>query len=128
MKESESISHDDYAMLNKSIQEEKDVLKYWDGIKIKSFSTDIEQQGRLTKGSHVDVSCAIQPGQASTELFCVELFYMLDNNSRFKIIPMEVKDKASSTANYTCSLEVEGYGLQCRICTPNLSNGPNENS
>lgn len=109
---SQDVSQDDYIMLKKAVQEEKEVLKNWDSIKVISFSTDIEKKDRLTKGEFVSIQCSVQFGQVSPELFCAELFYMLDKNSRFKIIPMQLQDEHSEFADYLCSLEIEGYGLQ----------------
>ena len=108
----EEISRDDYQMLKIAAQEEKDVLKYWDNIKIVSFLTDIEKKDRLAKGEIVNIQCTVQLGQASPELFCAELFYLLEGNSKFKIIPMNLQTKENTTSNYQCSFEIEGYGLQ----------------
>jgi starch phosphorylase len=108
----EEISRDDYQTLKTAAQEEKDVLKYWDNIKVKSFSTDIEKKDRLTKGEIVSVQCAVQLGQAPPELFCAELFYMLNGDDRFKSIPMQLQSMQSGLTDYLCSFEIEGYGLQ----------------
>ena len=108
----EKISHDDYQVLKTVAQEENDVLKYWDNIKIKSFLTDIEKREHLTKGEIVNAQCAVQLGQAPAELFSVELFYMLDGNSRFEIVPMQPQSHQNPTSHYQCSFEIEGYGLQ----------------
>jgi len=109
---SESISQNDYKMLEKAVQEEKDVLKYWNNIKITSFLTDIEKKEHLIKGELANIECSVQTGRAPAELFSVELFYMLDNNSRFKVIPIQLESMENQIARYKCSFEVEGYGLQ----------------
>ncbi|HUT30722.1 MAG TPA: alpha-glucan family phosphorylase [Sedimentisphaerales bacterium] len=112
MQASEEITRDDYQILKTAAQEGRDVLKYWDNIRIMPFSTDIEKRGRLTKGEIVNVQCTVQLDQAPPELFSAELFYILDNNSKFKIIPMRLQDNQSGLANFVCSFETEGYGLQ----------------
>jgi len=112
MQTSEEVSRDDHKVLQTVAQEERDVLKYWDNIKITSFLTDIEKKDRLTKGDIINVRCTVQFGQVPTELFFVELFYALDRSSEFKTVPMLLQDKQSGLANYLCSLEIEGYGLQ----------------
>lgn len=110
---SDNISQNDYQILKDVAQEEKQVLKYWDNIKITPFSTDIEKKERLTKGDTVNVQCTVQLNQAPPQLFCAELFYMLDDNSSFKIIPMSLqKTKENVPASYQCSFEIEGHGLQ----------------
>jgi starch phosphorylase len=112
MQDCEDISRDDYKTLQTAAQEEKDVLKYWDNIKVTSFSTDIEKKGRLTKGELVNIQCTAKLGQAEAEIFAVELFYMLNSDHRFKIIPMQLQNLENGITNYTCSFKVEGYGLQ----------------
>ena len=112
MQTCDEISRDAYQILKTAAKEEKDVLKYWDNIKAISFLTDIEKKDRLTKGEIVSIQCTVQLGQAPTELFSAELFYMLDGNSRFKTIPMQLQYRENATSNYQCSFEIEGYGLQ----------------
>jgi starch phosphorylase len=112
MRYSERISQNDYKMLESAVQEEKDVLKYWNYIKITSFLTDIEKKEHLIKGELATIECSVQTGRAPAELFSVELFYMLDTNSRFKVIPMQLESMKNQIARYKCSFEVEGYGLQ----------------
>jgi starch phosphorylase len=112
MQDSDEIFKDDYDALKKAAQDEKDVLKCWENLKITAFTTDIERKERPTKGDTVNVKCRVQ-NPAAKELLCVELLYMLDNNTRFKIIPMQVIENTEDTiANYACSFEIEGYGLQ----------------
>ncbi len=102
----QEISQDDYQILKAAVQEEKDVLKYWNNVKVKSFSTDIEKKDRLTKGERVDIQCTVELGQVPTKLFCAELFYMLGSNSRFRIIPMQIESRDNLSVNYQCSFEV----------------------
>jgi len=112
MQDSDEIFQDDYKILKKAAQDEKDVLKCWDNLKITSFTTDTEQKNRLTKGDTVNAQCQVQ-NQAAAELVCAELFYMQDNKTKFKIIPMQLlENKDDTAADYSCSFEIEGYGLQ----------------
>ncbi|MFZ0035475.1 MAG: alpha-glucan family phosphorylase [Sedimentisphaerales bacterium] len=112
MRHSEDISQDDYKILKEAEQEENDVLKYWDKIRITSFTTDVEQKDRLTKGDIVNVQCSVQLNHVSVELITVELFYMLDNKSKFKIVPMQLQSEENTVAGYQCTFEIEEYGLQ----------------
>jgi hypothetical protein len=88
------------------------VLKHWHNIKITSFTTDTEKKEYFTKGETANIECSLQLGHAPVELFCVELFYMLDNSSRFKVFPMQMERVENMAARYKCSFEIEGYGLQ----------------
>jgi starch phosphorylase len=109
---SEHILQDDYKALKQAVRQEKDVLKYWDEVTIKSMSTSIDNKHRLTEGQSVEVECSIEFGQAPAELFCVELFYMLSSDNRFKIIPMRLQSRDNTLSDYRCSFAIEGYGPQ----------------
>lgn len=112
MQDSQEMAADDFKSLKTATQQEKDLLKYWDNIKILSYSTNIDEKEKLVKGDTVDVRCGVQISQTAAEMICVELFYMLDNNTRFKIIPMELAKSDNPSSEYKCSFEIEGYGLQ----------------
>jgi hypothetical protein len=112
MQASDDLSKDDYQLLRDAIQEEKDCIKFWDNIKITSFSMDLGKKNRLTKGELVNAQCSVRFGSAPVELFTVELFYMLDNNSRFKVIPVQLQNKSDGFADFACSFKIEDYGLQ----------------
>ena len=112
MKDSARISDDDYKVLKQAVQEEKDVLKHWNNIKITSFSTNIEKKGHLTEGENVEVECCVRFGEARPELFRVELFYMYDKNKTYKILPMESTHLRDGVMHYNYSLAIERYGTQ----------------
>ena len=88
------------------------MLKYWGDITITSLATNIKNKYCLTEGETIEVKCSVEFGEAPAELFCVELFYMLDDDSRFKIIPMQLQGKDNTLVNYRCSFAIEGYGSQ----------------
>ena len=46
------------------------------------------------------------------KLFKVELFYIYDEEQRYKIMPMELSQTKGSTGHYKYTLKVEGYGSQ----------------
>lgn len=112
MKDSAHISEGNYELLKQAVEEEKEFLRHWDSIKITSFSTNIEQKGRLAEGESMDVECGIQFGQARPEFFKVELFYMYDGDDSYKVLPMELAPKQGDMTYYKHSLEIEGYGSQ----------------
>ena len=112
MQDSQELAADDYVALKTAAQQEKDLLRYWDNINIKSFSTDLEDRERLIKGDTINASCTVQLNQIPSNLISVELFYMLDNDSIFKIVPMQQSTATNLNAEYKCRFEIEGYGLQ----------------
>ncbi|OQA02647.1 MAG: Glycogen phosphorylase [Planctomycetes bacterium ADurb.Bin401] len=109
MQDSREMATDDYKMLRTAAGQEKDLIKYWDYIKIASYSSDIDEKEKLVKGDTVNVRCNVQTGQISSEMISVELFYLMDNNTKYKIIPMEM---GGSAGEYKCTFEIEGFGLQ----------------
>ncbi|MFA5239028.1 MAG: alpha-glucan family phosphorylase [Phycisphaerae bacterium] len=112
MEGSARLSEDNYELLKQAIEEEKELLRHWGSIKITSFSTSIEQKGRLEEGESMDVECGIQFGQARPELFDVELFYMYKGDNSFKVLPMKLASKQGDVTSYKYSLGIEGYGSQ----------------
>jgi len=112
MKDSARISDDNYQLLKQAVRKEKELSKHWDKIKITSFSTNTEKEDCLTEGRNVEVECGVQFDEASPELFRVELFYMYDQDSAYKILPMELTHRRGDITYYKHSLEVEGYGSQ----------------
>lgn len=109
MRDSLELAENEYAMLKTVAQQEKDLLKYWDNVAIKSYSTNINEKERIVKGDIINIQCSVQLNQLSPDMVSVELFYMLENNTVYKIIPMLAADNPNE---YKCSFEIEGYGLQ----------------
>jgi starch phosphorylase len=108
----ERLCEDNYRYLKEATEKEQDILKYWDGIKFTDFSTNVDKKDHLVEAERIEVHCTVDLNHAPAELFCAELFYMLDNDSRFKIIPMQPRYNENTLVHYECSFEIEGYGLQ----------------
>jgi starch phosphorylase len=109
------ITDDGYKLLKEAVREEKDVIKHFGKIKIISFTTDADAKERLTKGEQVEAGCSVDFQDAPDALFSVELFYMIDGGSRFKVIPMSADGGLpgqKSVILYRCVLEVDGFGIQ----------------
>ncbi|KPJ63497.1 MAG: hypothetical protein AMS15_00140 [Planctomycetes bacterium DG_23] len=112
IKESKKIQKSDYKLLKQAMAEEEELLKHWAAVEITHFATDIDKKNHISAGDAVNAECRVLLGQASPEIFSTELFYLYNNNRDFKIIPMQLKEKKNGEAHYTCSFEIEGYGLQ----------------
>ena len=94
------------------MQEEGEVIRSFDKIRLTSFSTDADNKELLTKSDRVEAECRVDYNGADSKLFTAELFYMLDGSSKFKIIPMQPVSTDRSVVQYKCSFEIEGYGIQ----------------
>jgi starch phosphorylase len=108
----EKISDNDCLLTKQAVQLQDKILKYWDYIEFKSFITDIDKKEYLSELDNISALCTIDLGQADPNLFSVELFYILDTEGNFKIIPMQLDKMENAVAHYQCSFQIEGYGLQ----------------
>jgi len=111
-KEFEKLSEDNFRHLKEAVDQARDILRYWGTIKFTAVAINADKKDRLVEGDKLQVNCTVDLGQAQPGLFSVELFYMLNNKSRFKVISMQLRDRQSSLAHYECSFVTEGYGLQ----------------
>jgi len=112
IKDSARISDGNHELLKQAIQEEREVLRHFNDVRITSFSTGTEKKGRLAEGESMEVQCSVRFGQARPELFNVELFYMYGNNKTYKILPMELASRQDGEVSYRHYLAIEGYGGQ----------------
>ncbi|MFH1372141.1 MAG: alpha-glucan family phosphorylase [Planctomycetota bacterium] len=106
------LSENNFKQLKDSIAKEQEILKYWDAIGFKDFTTNLDKTERLTEGDKLSTQCTVDLNRAAEELFSVELFYKFDNLNNFKIVPLTLKDRKGNLARYEGTLEIEGYGLQ----------------
>lgn len=110
--QSAQLAANNYKLLKHAVIEEKEVLKYWDDIKLVSFLTNFAQKEHLSEGQYIEIDCGIEFGQAVPELFTVELFYMFDEQRAYKILPMEFGRSQDGVMHYKYSLKIEGDGSQ----------------
>ncbi len=106
------ITKDDCSKLKDSLDEEAKVEKYWDQIELSSFKTNIEKKGDVIEGETIEVNCEVRFGQAPSDLFMVELFYMLDDENEYEVLPMEKAETKAENITYKLDLEIQGYGTQ----------------
>lgn len=111
-KDYERIRGNDYKLLKEAMGEEEEVLKHWETIKILYFSTDIDKRENVKEGENVNVECQVHLGEAPTDIFKVELFYLISTEQNYKIIPMHLEKKENNTGYYRCSFIIEIHGLQ----------------
>lgn len=108
----EKLCADGYRSLRDAAELEKQVLLYWDNVAFVHFSTSIDKSEYVSESDSVSVECTVNMGQAPLELFSVEVVYMRDNKSSFRIMPMKLQKREGSLAYYSCSFRLEGYGMQ----------------
>jgi starch phosphorylase len=106
------ITDNGYKLLKESVAGEKDVVRYFDRIKILSFTTDADTKEHVTKGEKIEARCSIDFQDAPADLCSVELFYMMDGAASFKTLPMKPDSSQRSQVSYTGTFEIEGYGMQ----------------
>ncbi|MHC4622446.1 MAG: alpha-glucan family phosphorylase [Planctomycetota bacterium] len=111
-KRSDQLCRHNFRHLKEASKKERKILEHWDTITFGDFYTDADKKDHLVNQDHLGVNCSVSLNEAPPELFCVELFYMLANGRRFKIIPMQLQNHQGTLAHYECSFELEGYGLQ----------------
>jgi starch phosphorylase len=99
-------------LLKEAVAQEKDVVKHFDKIKIISFTTDADTKESVTKGEKIEARCSVDFQDAPANLFSVELFYIIDEATRFEVIPMQPLSAQKSVISYRCLFEVEGLGIQ----------------
>jgi starch phosphorylase len=111
-KEFQRLSQDNFRHLKEATEQTRDIVQYWDSMKFTAVAVNADKKDRLVEGDKLQVSCTVDFAQAQPRLFSVELFYMLNNKSRFKVIPMQLAGREKTLAHYECSFLIEGYGLQ----------------
>jgi starch phosphorylase len=111
-KEFERIADNNYKLLKEAMVEEKEVLKYWNGLKLMHFSTDADKRESIKEGDSIHVDCTVNLGEAQPAIFAVELFYLINAKRNYKIIPLTLEKKEENTGYYKGSFTIEGHGLQ----------------
>ncbi len=112
IKEVTELAGNDYKLLRETAVFEKEVLKYWGGLKFNHFSTTLDKKARIREGDTVKAECRINLGEAPPEIFKVEICYILDEAANVRIIPMKLREKSNGEGRYSCDFKIQGYGLQ----------------
>ena len=109
---SSRLSEKNYKLLKKSLKDEDLILKHWGDIEIVSFLICMKQRDKFTEGEVVEIQVGVRFGQAPPELFVVELFYLHNEETTYKLFPMEISNQHEDITCYRYALEIEGYGSQ----------------
>jgi hypothetical protein len=112
----QSLSANNFQYLTEAINNEDDIIKHWTDIRFINFTTSFDKKDYIIEAEMIEASCTVDFGQASPELFTVELFYSFENKNKFEVIPMEIQSKYKTRVYYQCSFEIRGYGAQSMNC------------
>jgi len=104
-------SENNYASLRGAVDQQRRILACWNKIGFTEFSTNADRRSHLVETDSLEVTCAVNLDQGSSELFSVELYYAL-NDEQFTLIPMSLKERAGNIARYQGSFQIKGYGKQ----------------
>ena len=107
----DELSADNFHRLKNSVSREQEILKCWNSVGFKDFSTNLDRAEHVTEGDNIEVRCTVNLDNAPAELFVVEIFCLFDSNRSFRVIPMDLKKREGNLAYYECSFKIEGYGL-----------------
>lgn len=110
-REYERISKGDYRILKEMEEEKKKIFVLWNSVDIISFETNVDLRNHLVEGQKIDVSAVVRLGNAPSEYFSVEVFYLYREEG-FEIIPMELIDMKGNEAFYSASFFIKEYGPQ----------------
>jgi len=110
------LSENNFQYLTEAIDYEDDIMKHWVNIRFTDCATSLDKKDHIVEAETIEVNCTVDFGQASPQLFTVELFYSFDNENKFEVIPMEAQGKNKTRVYYRCSFEIQGYGIQSMNC------------
>ena len=111
-KEYESLYENNRQRLHEAAWREQEIYKGWHYISVKELTTSLDKKECVCEGDRLEAKCVVDLGHSPTELYTVELFHMPGSRQSFKIIPMQFKGRQGNIANYECSTEIKGYGVQ----------------
>jgi starch phosphorylase len=114
----DELRRDNHEALTHDLDRAEDTLRNWDRITIADLTTSVDKQEVITEGERIEVSCNVNFHGAPSDLFEVELFYLLHDRNEHKLIPMQPKDARGSPGVFACSFAITGRGqfsLNARI-------------
>ena len=109
--EFDSLSEENHRDLSGISGMEQQIRNNWDSIRFVGFQTNVDGHRHLVESDRLEVTCSVDFGRAPSDLFRVELFYLIGADS-FKAIPMERQQPHENPAVYRACFKIEGYGQQ----------------
>jgi starch phosphorylase len=112
VKSGAEIAADDFKAAKAVSQEEAELIRCWDGIRITDCSCNVDKQEHIVEGQDMEVKCTVALGQARSDTVTVELFYMYHESHDFDVTAMTLEKQQDGKAFYSTQLKIKGYGLQ----------------
>ncbi|HSV27646.1 MAG TPA: hypothetical protein VLH60_07110, partial [Sedimentisphaerales bacterium] len=112
VKSSQAISANNYKTAKEVSQEEAELVRCWDGIRITECSCDADRKQHIVEGQELTVTCTVEPGQARLDMLAGELFYMHQEGTEYEVMRMGMDKHQDGKAHYSTKFAIKGYGLQ----------------
>ena len=113
MKNSSAYLQDNKKLLGETVDNFNKIKAFWDKVRIKDVFSDFDRREILLTGETIHYECYVFIDGADSSLFDVELFYLIDKEKTFKIVPLRFVEKyQDKTARFEGSLKLESSGKQ----------------
>jgi starch phosphorylase len=104
---------DNKKLLGEVVGKYKKIKTFWDKIRIKDVYSDFDRREILLTDETIHYECYVYLDGADPSLFDLEIFYLIDKEKTFKIVPLSFVEKyQDKTAKYEGSLMLESSGKQ----------------
>jgi starch phosphorylase len=105
-----ALSENNYQTLKQTVRDGQQLLTIWDKIVVSNFATSVDKSDVVSEGERVEVTCKVDHKGVPPSLLAVELFYLLQEQNEYKVIPMQPKDAQKAPGVFGCIFEIEGRG------------------
>lgn len=105
------LKKDNFKELRNSQEILDKIKKYWDLVNFKSVQTNIRPNEKIQCGLELEINAEIYLDDAPENLFCVEVFYM-KNNQNWEILPLKFIKTENGIAKYSLITKIIGSGKQ----------------
>jgi starch phosphorylase len=113
VKNSSAYLQDNKKLLGETVDNFNKIKEVWDKVFIKDVFSDFDRREILLTGETIHYECYVFLDGADSSLFDVELFYLIDKEKTFKIVPLRFVEKyQDKTARFEGSLKLESSGKQ----------------
>ncbi|MCU0915834.1 MAG: alpha-glucan family phosphorylase [Planctomycetes bacterium] len=104
------LSRNNYEFLRQALRDGEQILANWERITIGGLSTSVDKSDVVTEGQQVEVACTVDLHGLPPGLLEVELFYILQDRSEHRVVPMQPRD-AGTAGEFVCTFQIAGRGL-----------------
>jgi starch phosphorylase len=112
VKSGQAIAANNFKAAKEVSQEEAELVRCWDGVRIMECSCDADSKQHIVEGQELEAKCVVEYGQANVEALAVELFYMYHDGQEYEVVAMKLDKQQDGKAYYSTKFAIKGYGLQ----------------